>query len=153
MWWVLSNSIKNREERKKDRLRQLEKEKERQKIRDTERSGKLSGREIERQREDEARRLEREKLKIAEEKFKNYTPDVKIEYRDEFGRLLNQKEVSCFQQRIILSRVGLQAIGAQVPWKSTRKEKDRQETQEDPRRNGIEEPSIIRCCIGHFQRI
>lgn len=84
------------EERKKEKLRQLDQDKDRQRTRALEKSGRLTGREIERQREEEARRLERERFKLAEEKFKNYIPDVKIEYRDEFGRQLSTKEVFIF---------------------------------------------------------
>lgn len=95
---ALQHKIRERElwlieERKNEKLRELEKEKERERNRALGRNSKLSGRDLERQREEEMRRLDRERLKLVEEKFKNYTPDVKIEYKDEFGRVLNTKEV------------------------------------------------------------
>ena len=37
---------------------------------------------------------ERERAREAEKKFKNYKPVVNLEYHDEFGRTLTQKEVS-----------------------------------------------------------
>lgn len=79
------------EQRKKEKIRLIEMEKER----DIQRASgrKLSGRDMERQREADAKRLEREQIKLKEEKFKNYVPDVKIAYYDEFGRELNTKEV------------------------------------------------------------
>ena len=95
---ALQQKIRERElwlikERKNEKLRGLEKEKERERNRALGRNTKLSGRDLERQREEDMRRLDRERLKLVEEKFKNYTPDVKIEYKDEFGRVLNTKEV------------------------------------------------------------
>ena len=79
------------EQRKKEKLRIAEREKEREKQRAS--GHKLSGRDLERQREIDAKRLEREQIRLKEEKFKNYVPDVKIAYYDEFGRELNTKEV------------------------------------------------------------
>jgi U4/U6.U5 tri-snRNP-associated protein 1 len=85
------------EQRKREKIRTVEKERERETQRTSGR--KLSGRDLERQREDDAKRLEREQIKLKEEKFKNYVPDVKIAYYDEFGRELNTKEV-CLDLKI-----------------------------------------------------
>jgi U4/U6.U5 tri-snRNP-associated protein 1 len=82
------------EQRKREKIRIVENERERESQRTAGR--KLSGRELERQREADAKRLEREQIKLKEEKFKNYVPDVKIAYYDEFGRELNTKEVSLY---------------------------------------------------------
>lgn len=79
------------EQRKKEKIRMVEKQRERESQKGS--GHKLSGRDMERQREAEAKRLEREQIRLKEEKFKNYVPDVKIAYYDEFGRELNTKEV------------------------------------------------------------
>ncbi|KAI8919005.1 SART-1 protein [Powellomyces hirtus] len=42
--------------------------------------------------EQEARYAERERARETEERFKKYIPDVNLEYHDEYGRKLNQKE-------------------------------------------------------------
>jgi SART-1 family len=39
------------------------------------------------------REAERLAIKAAQDKFKNYVPDVKLEYKDESGRHLTPKEV------------------------------------------------------------
>ena len=38
----------------------------------------------------------KEKSKVLEDRFKDYTPDVQIQYTDEFGRNLTPKEVQFF---------------------------------------------------------
>ena len=80
------------EERKREKLRAIEKDNERKDFKSSGR--RVSGREMERQREVDSKKLEREQIRLKEEKFKNYVPDVKIAYYDEFGRELTTKEVT-----------------------------------------------------------
>jgi len=49
---------------------------------------------------------ERERAREAEKKFKNYKPVVNIEYHDEFGRTLTQKEV-CYLIYIIKININI----------------------------------------------
>ncbi|KAI8814202.1 SART-1 protein [Cladochytrium replicatum] len=85
--------------------RELEKELAKQKLKEAERKAggaggsKQKGREreweLERERDRQKYREdmeERERMREVEERFKNYAPDIQLEYHDEFGRALGPKE-------------------------------------------------------------
>ena len=54
------------------------------------------GREF-RSRRDEEERTDRIRAKELEERFKDYKPNVKLEYTDDYGNILNPKDV-CLQR-------------------------------------------------------
>ncbi|KAI9202629.1 SART-1 protein [Polychytrium aggregatum] len=82
------------EQKLREKKRELEREQEKQRNRERERDRK-SGRVNERQKEEDRyveQQRERERLREVEERFKDYNPDVKLEYHDAQGRSLNAKE-------------------------------------------------------------
>jgi U4/U6.U5 tri-snRNP-associated protein 1 len=74
-------------------------DKERDKGRD--RGGRDYEREREHEREVEKERRERERMKEYEQRMRDYKPDVNIEYTDEFGKVMSQKEVSIRSQYML----------------------------------------------------
>ncbi|KAI8823082.1 SART-1 protein [Fimicolochytrium jonesii] len=88
------------EQRKADRLRELQREKEKQ--RNRERNNQEKGKNNNHRDDDdwyreeqeaiEARNAERRRAREIEERYKLYNPDVDLKYHDEYGRELNQKE-------------------------------------------------------------
>lgn len=82
------------EQKRIDRLRELEKEKEKERNRERNQKGRGGHRDDRDwyREEQEARYAERERAREVEERFRHYIPDVNLEYHDEHGRKLNAKE-------------------------------------------------------------
>ncbi|KAJ3150869.1 hypothetical protein HDU89_002866 [Geranomyces variabilis] len=88
------------EQKKLEKIREMAKQKEKARNRELNEKGKGKGKQQPQHQdahdwyreEQEARFAERERARETEERFKKYIPDVNLEYHDEYGRKLNQKE-------------------------------------------------------------
>ncbi|KAJ3174634.1 hypothetical protein HDU87_007006 [Geranomyces variabilis] len=90
------------EQKKLEKIREMAKQKEKARNRELNEKAKGKGKQQQQQHhqddhdwyreEQEARYAERERARETEERFKKYIPDVNLEYHDEYGRKLNQKE-------------------------------------------------------------
>ncbi|KAJ3160136.1 hypothetical protein HDU86_000972 [Geranomyces michiganensis] len=90
------------EQKKLEKIREMAKQKEKARNRELNEKGKGKNKQQQQQHhqddhdwyreEQEARYAERERARETEERFKKYIPDVNLEYHDEYGRKLNQKE-------------------------------------------------------------
>ncbi|KAJ3035010.1 hypothetical protein HDV00_004382 [Rhizophlyctis rosea] len=89
------------EQRRLEKLREIEVQKEKERKRAAERERQKSGRgggpsnvdrERDWEREDELRRAESARARAEQQRFQNYIPEVNLVYHDEYGRELNQKE-------------------------------------------------------------
>ncbi|KAJ3278253.1 hypothetical protein HK104_002516 [Borealophlyctis nickersoniae] len=77
-------------EKEKERRKQLEREQRQAQQRGG--GGGMNMRDREWEREEETRWAERQRAREEEERFRNYIPDVNLEYHDEYGRKLTAKE-------------------------------------------------------------
>lgn len=99
---------------KKQRIKELEKEAERKRERERQREKQQKGKgggghqweDDEKTYADEMLE-ERKRMRELEDKFKSYKPEINIDYVDEFGRTMNQKEVSIWRAWPAVARISL----------------------------------------------